>query len=119
VLGEHRADGARGAVAVVGESLDDDGDAARPVALVAHFLVVLGIAAHRLLDGALDVVLRHVLGAGVLDGEPEPRVHVGVGHAHLRRDGDLLGKLGEELRAPCIGGALLVHDVLELRMSGH
>ena len=63
VLGEDRADGAAGAVAVVGQRLDDHGDAAGPVAFVADRLVVLGVAARRLLDGPLDVVLGHVLGA--------------------------------------------------------
>ena len=105
-LGEVRADAAGGAVAVVGQRLDDHGDAARAIALVAHLLVVLGVAAHRLLDGALDIVLGHVLGARVLDGEAQARIHVRVGRAHLRRDGDFAGELGEELRAPRIGRAL-------------
>ena len=79
VLREDRADRAAGAVAVVGQRLDDDGDAARAVALVADRLVVLGVAAGGLLDGALDVVLGHVLGARGLDGEAQARVHVGIG----------------------------------------
>ena len=36
---------AGGAVAVVGQRLDDDGDAARAVALVADLVVVLAVAA--------------------------------------------------------------------------
>src|SRR5271156_7013840 len=63
-LGEGRPHLAGRAVAVVGQHLDDDGDAAGAVALVAGFLIALRIAAGRLLDGALDIVLRHVFGAG-------------------------------------------------------
>ena len=47
-LGEGRAHVAGGAVLVVGQHLDDDRDAARPIALVAHLVVVLGVAALRL-----------------------------------------------------------------------
>ena len=55
-LGEGRADVRGGAVAVVGHRLDDDGDAVRPVALVADLLVVLRVAAGGLLDRPVDVV---------------------------------------------------------------
>src|SRR5918998_1390850 len=48
-----------------------------------------------------------------------PRVHGGVGQAHLGRDGDFAGELGEELGADRVDPALAVHDVLELGMSGH
>ena len=53
--------------------------AARPVALVADRLIVVGVATGRLLDRPLDVVLRHVLGPRRLDGKPQPRVHIRVG----------------------------------------
>src|SRR5438067_1991997 len=49
-LGEAGAHFARGPVAIVGQDLDDDGGATRPVTLVTHFLVRLRIAALRLLD---------------------------------------------------------------------
>jgi hypothetical protein len=88
-----------GAVAVVGHGLDDDGRASGAVALVADLLVVLAVVARRLVDGALDVVLGHVLGPGGQDRGAQARVHVGVGHAHLGRDGDFAGELGEQLRA--------------------
>ena len=45
VLGEDRAHFAGGAVAVVGQRLDDHRDAARPVALVADLVVALGVGA--------------------------------------------------------------------------
>ena len=53
-LGEVGAHVGGGAVAVVGQDLDDDGDAAGAVALVANLVIGLGIAALRLLDGAVD-----------------------------------------------------------------
>ena len=70
-LGEQRAHVGGGAVAVVGQRLDDDGNAARAIALVADLVIALGIVAGGLLDGALDVVLRQVFGTGVLDGEAQ------------------------------------------------
>ena len=58
-LGEAGAHVRGGAVAIVGQRLDDDGDAAWPVALVADLVIVLRIAARGLLDRPVDVVLRH------------------------------------------------------------
>ena len=118
-LGEIGAHLARRAVAVVGQRLDDDGDAAGRIALVTHLVVVLGVGARGLLDRALDIVLGHVLGAGGEHGGAQTRVHVRVGQAHLGGDGDFAGELGEELGADRVLLALLVHDVLELTMPGH
>src|SRR5207245_8876702 len=59
-LGEEGAEVGGGAVTVVGQRLDDDGDAAGAIALVADLVIVLALIAERLLDGALDIVLRHV-----------------------------------------------------------
>jgi hypothetical protein len=41
----------------------------------------------------------HVLGAGGQDRGAQARVHGGIGQAHLGRDRDLAGELGEKLRA--------------------
>ena len=59
-LGEIGAHVGGGAVAVVGQDLDDDGDAAGAIALIADLVIGLGVAALRLLDGAVDRILRHV-----------------------------------------------------------
>src|SRR5918993_1983143 len=118
-LREHGADAGGGAVAVVGHRLDNEGRAARTVALVADLLIGLGVAALRLLDRTVDVVLRHVLGLGGEDRGAEAWVEGRIGGAELRRDGDLAGELAEELGALRVHLALLVHDVLELGMSGH
>src|ERR1700730_10300326 len=63
MLGEVGAHLGGGAVAVVGERLDDHRDAARRVALVADHLVILALAALRFFDRALDIVLLHVFRA--------------------------------------------------------
>ena len=119
VLGEGRAHLAGGAVAVVGQHLDDHRDAARAVALVADLVVVLGVAAQRLLDRALDGVLGHVLGARRDHRRPQPRVHRRVGHAELRRHRDFARELAEQLGPDFVLPPLAVHDVLELGMTGH
>ncbi len=83
MLGEIGAHGARGAVAVVGQRLHDDGHAARAIALVAGRLVGFGLAAFGLLDRPLDIVLGHVFGPGALDRQAQTCIHVGVRTAVL------------------------------------
>ena len=117
--GEGRAHFAGGAVAVIGQDLDDHRDAARPVAFVADLLVALAIAAGGLLDRALDIVLRHVLGAGGNDGGAQAWIHHRIGQAELGRDGDFARELAEQLGLHRVLPPLAVHDVLELRMPGH
>src|SRR5215831_14496784 len=55
---------------VVGGGLDKQGYTVRGVAFVEHFLVVGCVTARGALDGRLDLVLRHVDRAGVLDDPP-------------------------------------------------
>jgi hypothetical protein len=64
-----------GAVTVVGQRLDDQGDAAGTVALVPHFLVVGVVAAGTAaLDRAVDPVLGHVLCPSRDDGGAQARI---------------------------------------------
>src|SRR6185437_14202799 len=117
-LGEGGAHVARGAVAIVGERLDDDGDAAGTIALVAHLLVLLAVlAACAAPDRALDGVLRHVRFFGGDDGGAQPRIGGDVGQAGAGSRGQLADDLGEDLGALLILRALAVHDVLELGMA--
>ena len=119
-LGEHGADLRRGAVAVVRLRLDEDRDPARAVALVEDLLVLVPVAtAGRALDRALDVVHRHVDRPGLVDGEAEPVVGVGVAAADLRGDDDLAGDLREERAALRVVGALLALDRGPFGVSGH
>ena len=85
VLAEGMADLADGAIAIVGGEVEQHGDAAGTVAFEIEFLV--GRArqfAGAALDGALDVVGRHVLGLGVEDGLAQARVLVGIAAATWR-----------------------------------
>src|SRR3546814_3255904 len=89
------------------------------IALVADLLVIIAFAARRLVDRALDIVLGHRLRLGRVDRGAQARVGVGIGQAHLGRDGDFARKLGKEGAAFLVLRALAVHDVLEFAMAGH
>ncbi len=119
VLRKGGAHGGGGAVAIVGQRLDDDRAAARAVAFVTHFLIAFAVLRAGLVDRALDVVLGHRLRLGGIDGQPQARVHVGIGHAHFRRHGDFAAELGKHRAALLVLRALAMHDVLEFGMAGH
>src|SRR5262249_46979312 len=120
VLGEDRADLAGGAVAVVGQRLDDHGHAARTVALVAHLVVVgVGVAARAALDRAIDRVARHVRFARGDHGSTKARIGVRISRAEARRGRDLADQLGEDLGPLGVLTPFAVHDILELRMASH
>src|SRR4029079_8143448 len=77
------------------------------------------LAADRLVDGTLDIVLGHGFRLGRDDGGPQAGIVRRVGQAGFGCDGDLAGELGKELGALLILLALAEHDVLELTMTGH
>ena len=120
VLGEGGAQRRRGTVAVVGQGLDDHGDAARPIAFVAHFSIsgIVGLAAAAF-DGTLDRILGHVRGARRRHRRAQARVLHGIGKARAGGHGQLADQLGEDLGALGVLRALAVHDVLELGVTGH
>jgi len=72
-----------------------------------------------LVDGALDIVLRHRDALGVGDREAQARVHRRVRPAHLGGDRDLLGEAREEHGALLVLLALAVLDVRPFAMAGH
>ena len=115
------ADLGRGALAVIGQRLDDDGDAAGAVALVGDGLVVVRVAgAERLVDGALDVVVGHIVRLGLGDDGGEAGVIRRVAAAALLDgDDDLLGDLGERRAALGVRRALGLLDIVPFGMSGH
>ena len=117
---ERGAQLARRAVAVVGERLHDDRHAGRPIALVAHLLVLFAaVGARATLDGTLDRLFRHVSCARRDHGGAQARIGRGIRQARARRHRQFANQLGERLGALCVLRALAVHDVLELRMTGH
>ena len=67
------------------------------VALVNHRFVIGGIAAARPLDGGLDLVLRHVDGACILQDAPQRRIALRIRAAGLDGHVDVLGDARELL----------------------
>ena len=110
-----------GAVAVVGQRLDQDRRAARAVALIDDTLDLL-VAARgpgAAVDRPLDVVLGHRVAARLLDRRGEGEVRVGVSPALTGGDRDRARELREQLPALGVGGRLLVLDRSPFRVSGH
>src|SRR5579884_3340093 len=119
-LGEGGADLARRAIAVVGQGLDDDRNAARPVALIPYLLISrLAVAAGAAMDRPLDRLLGHVGLAGGQHCGAQPRVRGRVGQTRTGGGRQLPDQLGEDLGALFVLRALPVHDVFELRMASH
>src|SRR5262249_15628995 len=101
-----------GAVPIIREYPDHDGDAAWGVALVRDLLVRLARKLPgSLLDGALDVVLGHVRLFGRLDGGLEAHVGLGIAAAIPGGDRDLAQDLREQLPTLNVGLALLTLDL--------
>ena len=121
VAGHRGADLHGGAVAVVGEALDEHRDAVRAVALVHDRLVVgaAGLGAGAALDRAVDVVVGDRGLLGLLDGVVERRVAGRVAAAHPGRDLDVLDQLGEHLAALGVDDGLLVLGGRPLGVAGH
>src|SRR5690606_16066907 len=88
VAGQGRPDLGRGAVAVVGEALDEQGDTAGRIALVGDRLVVgrSGLVPGAALDGTVDVVVGDRGLLGLLDRIEEGRVARRVGTPGAGRD---------------------------------
>ena len=94
MLGEDVAHVGRRAVLVVGEHLDDDGHAARAVALVKDGLEVgAALFAGAAFDGAVDVVFGHAVRARLFDGRRQRGVGRGVGAALFGGHHDGAGQL--------------------------
>ncbi len=111
ILAKSMANFADRAVAIVGVDLEQNGDAAGAVALELKFFVGgAGEFAGAALDGALDVVLRHVLGLGGENGAAEARVGVGIAAAVLGGNADFLDQAGKNLAPLGVKRALLMLD---------
>ena len=78
-----------GAVAVVSEGFDDDGNAAGSVAFIGKRLIGLSVVfTGRLLDDALDVFIGNVVGLGLGNAVAQLGVGARVGAAAFT-DGDI------------------------------
>src|SRR5690606_38329870 len=119
VSGKRGPDVGRGAVAVVGEALDEQRDPVGPVPLVHHRLVVgaTGLLARAALDRALDVVVRYGVLLRLLDGVVERRVAGRVATTGAGRDLNVLDQTGEELAPTGVDHSLLVLGRRPLRVA--
>src|SRR5690606_9977560 len=100
---------ADGAVAVVGQRLDDDGRAAGAVALVRDLFVVDAFFLARAApDGPLDVLVGHVHGLGVGDHGAQAGVARRVTAAGARGDRQFLDDAREDPAALGVERTLLV-----------
>src|SRR4026209_19432 len=105
---------------IVAQGGDQYRDTTGPVTLVCHLGVVNSFQLPgALLDGALDVVLRHRAGPRRVDRGPESRVVSGIPAAQLCRHRDLTNQLGELRPTLGVGGRLVVLDLLPFTMAGH
>src|SRR5260370_11859938 len=110
-----------GAVFVGGGSLDDNRDAAGTIAFVDNLFEIdrFDALAGPAFNGAINIVVRHTLRASRLNCAAKTRVSVRIAAAGFCGDGDLLGKLAEDLTAFCVDCAFETLDLRPLAMSLH
>ena len=111
----------RGAVAVIGHGLNDDCNAGGTVAFVDDLLVVIGIACtERLINGALDIIVRHIRRFCLGDDRSKAGIVIRVAAAaFLDGDDHFARDLGERLSALCVGCTLSLLYIMPFGMSGH
>ena len=111
---------AGGTVAVVGDGFHDHGHAAGRIAFVGDgFVVHIAQLAGSLLDGALDIIVGHVVALGLGDDVAQLGVAFGIAAAFAHGDGDFTADLGKDLAAGRVGLALLHCDIMPFAVSGH
>ena len=121
MAGEAQAHIGGRAVTVVGQTLHQEGDAVRAVALVHDGLVVgaTGFSTGATLDGAVDVVGGDGVLLRLLDGVVQGRVASGVAAARASCNLNVLDEAREELAALGVNSGLLVLGGRPLRVSRH
>src|SRR2546423_6244764 len=110
-----------GAVLVVSRGFNNHGDSTRRVTFIDDFVEMLRFDsfAGPALDRAVDVVVRHALGAGGKDGAAKPGVPVWIAAASFCGNRDLAGELAEERAAFRIDRALEALNLRPLAVSRH
>ena len=110
-LAEDVADVGAGAIAVVGQHVDQQCDAPRGVPLVGDVVVDPAIAlAGAAFDRTVDGIVGHLRRLRLLHGGAQRRVDFDVTTTAASRHLDLTCQLVEQLAALGVGGALLVFD---------
>ena len=108
-----------GTVAVVGQGLHHDSNAAGAVAFVGDCFVLGLIAALSLLDDALDVIVGHAHALCLGDQVSQLAVGSGVGAAGTDGNADLAADLGKDLCLCAVSLLLLALDIVPFAMSRH
>ena len=109
-----------GTVAVVGDGINDDRNAAGRIAFIGDLLVGhVGQFTARLLDGALNIVIRHIVGFRLGNDVAQLAVGFGVCAAIAHSNRDFTANLGENSAAGSIRLALLRLNIMPLGMPRH
>ena len=109
-----------GAVAVIGYDIANDSHAAGGIAFINDFFVVDAAAfARGLFDGALNVIVGHVIGLGLGDDIAQLAVAFRVRAALAHSDGDFTADLGKDLAARGVRLALFRLNIMPFGMTGH
>ena len=120
VFGENRANVGCRAIEVIGGHFDDEGNAGGAVAFVGDFLD--GVAAEfagAFFDGAVDVVLGHGDGLGIVDGGAKASICGRITATGAGSEGDLMGAFAEYSAFDGIDSSLDMLDLGPLVMTGH
>src|SRR5262249_54361831 len=120
VLREDMANLRHRAVAIVSHRLNHQCHTTGTVTLVSNLLVIDAFLFTRATaNRAVDGVVWHVAGLGIIDRLAQTRVRIRVAAAATRCDSDLFNKLREQFAALGIERAFLMLNTMPLRMSGH
>ena len=95
VFGEVRTDISDSTHVVVGSGLNEDSDTVRAVTFVVDLLVAFGRLIGSFLNGAIDIVLRHVLAFALLNEHAQPRVTIRIGSAFASSNSDFFTQFSE------------------------
>ena len=107
-------------LAFVGDGINDDRNAAGRIAFIGDLLVGhVGQFTARLLDGALNIVIRHIVGFRLGNDVAQLAVGFGVCAAIAHSNRDFTANLGENSAAGSIRLALLRLNIMPLGMPRH
>ena len=109
-----------GTIAVIGDRRNNHSHAARSIALVLDLLVIdAADFAGSLGDGALDIVVRHIVGLRLGNDVTQLAIDSRIAAAVTDRNRDLTTDFGKDFAARCVRFALFMLDIRPLRMARH
>ena len=120
VIVEGLTDFSGGAVLIIRGDFDDEADTAWGVAFVDDlFIDDAGDLASALLDRALDIVRRHIGGAGLINQRAQTRIGFGTATAGAGCEADFLGEHRENLAALGVNDGLVPLRRVPFTMTRH